>query len=574
MRLIKVNTACLALLALSSLTHCAAAEKAPVEESPRYAATMSQLPAAVAQSSSEKLWEEFQRSPYTHPQIPNVSYAGYRFSEKPLPSPAVVANVKDYGAKGDGKSDDWDAFHAAIEAAKTAGGGAILIPAGEYRLSKIVVLNASNLVLRGEGSGKTILQFTRPLAEVGPEKVGNWKASEGSPTCSWYGGLIWAEPGQPMLRPRDVEINIQPLAEAVPLAADAKQGDFELHVSETDAEKLQPLVGRVVPIAWTGGRELAMRIAGNSIMEQFDWSSYRELYDGSMTWIWANQIERIDGTKVTFKKPLRLDATVGNVHIGTTSPFISEIGIEGITIQFPLTEYAGHHREEGYNGLMLRSVVHGWVRDLEVVNADNGVILGGSSNCTVTDFKLSGRRNHHGTVMRFLSHDNLIQSFRIESQPIHGINTEGLSSGNVWRDGVMLYGTFDYHRMMSFDSVRTNITVNNTGGSGGNGTHGPGVGRRICHWNIRVTNGKPNSIAVPALFPNGALVGIQGTDLDLISTNLRRMPDGLDKGCIVADHGQVPAITDLFEAQLQLRLKTNNHQTASLREHTTHNGRE
>jgi hypothetical protein len=326
-------------------------------------------------------------------------------------------------------------------------------------------------------------------------------------------------------------------------------------VSEGDAAKLKPLVGKMVPVAWTGGRELALRIAGHEAMREFDWTKYRELYDGVMTWVWANQIEAVEGERVVFKKPLRLDAAAGRVQIGTTSPYLTNVGIERLAIHFPLTEYPGHHKEFGYNGMMFRRAAHCWVRDVAVVNADSSLIMGGETiNCTVTGLKLSGRQNHHGTMTRFMSHDNLFEKFRLEAPTMHGINTEGLSSGNVWHDGVMLYGTFDYHRMMSFDSVRTNITVRNTGGSGGNGTHGPGVGRRICHWNVRITGGSGKGIAQPALFSNAALVGIQGAALDLRATDLGRMPDGLNKGCIVADHGREPSPPDLFEAQLRMRL--------------------
>jgi hypothetical protein len=119
-----------------------------------------------------------------------------------------------------------------------------------------------------------------------------------------------------------------------------------------------------------------------------------------------------------------------------------------------------------------------------------------------------------------MCHDNLFANFRIESQPHHGLNTEGTSSGNVWRKGEMKFGTFDSHCMMSFDSVRTDITVNNTGGPGGAKDHGPFVGRRMTDWNIRITNGKGEWIAQPAILPMGTIAGIQGAQLFLKATGL------------------------------------------------------
>lgn len=45
---------------------------------------------------------------------------------------AQVYNVRDYGAKGDGKTLDSPAINAAINAAADAGGGQVLLPAGTY----------------------------------------------------------------------------------------------------------------------------------------------------------------------------------------------------------------------------------------------------------------------------------------------------------------------------------------------------------------------------------------------------------------------------------------------------------
>jgi len=505
------------------------------------AATTALAADALPQTTSAKLWADFQKAPYQHPNIPNVSFAGYAFGEKPLPDVRVVANVRDLGAKGDGKTDDTAAFKAAIDKAKATGVGAVLIPAGEYKLSDVLVLDADGLVLRGEGD-KSILAFTKPISQVARGVNG-----------SWFGGLIWigrdgaratAEPADP--------------AAAIDLLSGAKQGTFVVEVAPADAKRLAPLVGKTLTLTWTGGRtgrDLAKTIAGHKSMDAYDWSSWSAYKGGELVWTWANQIERIDGNQVTLKKPLRLDIDPDwRVRLGTDpSYFIQNCGVEKLMIKFPVTKKAPHLKEPGYNGPFFNRAAHCWLRDVTVENTDTGLNFTHTVNCTARGLRIIGRENHHGTMMRTMSHDNLIEGFKIESRPHHGINTEGTSSGNVWRDGVM-NGTFDSHCMMSFDSVRTNITITNMGGPGGAGHHGPFVGRRMTHWGIRVTNNKGEWIAQPALFPMGAIVGIEGTPLFLKDTNLWHMPPGLDKGCLIADIGKAPVPADLYEAQLKLRL--------------------
>lgn len=74
-------------------------------------------------------------------------------------------NVLDYGAKGDGSTDDQPAIQAAIDAA-TVAGGTVYIPAGTYKLEDGLVIQRPNISVRywtdvyiqGDGAGATILE--------------------------------------------------------------------------------------------------------------------------------------------------------------------------------------------------------------------------------------------------------------------------------------------------------------------------------------------------------------------------------------------------------------------------------
>ena len=493
-------------------------------------------PASAAETTSAALWQEFQKTPYTHPNIPNVSFAGYRFGELPLPAPKVVANVRDAGAKADGKTDDTKAFADAIARAKAAGGGAILVPAGTYRINGRIVLDSPNLVLRGEGAGKSILAFQNALNRVVGGDARRW---------SWSGGLIWIEPAQ------DAPAASFPAAS---IRKPAKMGDFVVEIDPAAAAQLKP--GQPLQISWTGDLSLCMHIAGHESMRAYDWNRWSAFKNGTLTWKWPNEIVRVDGGKVTLKKPLRLDVQDGwKVQLEPLPPYVTEVGVEGLTLQMPKHPQPAHLKDPGYNGVWLRRAIHCWVRDLTIENCDNGIIVDGSSNCTMTGWRLVGGGHHHGTMCRGGSHDNLLQNFTIESKPRHGLNTEGTSSGNVWRKGTMRHGTFDSHCMMSFDSVRTDIEIFNDGSPGGADDHGPFVGRRIAHWNIRITNGKGEWIAQPAILPMGTIAGIQGAPLEKKATRLWHLPDGYDKGAAIAEIGKAPIFPDLYEAQVKLRLK-------------------
>lgn len=67
-----------------------------------------------------------------------------------------VVNVKDYGAIGDGSTDDTAAIQAAINAMSTAGGGEIHFPKGTYKITSSLALK-SNVKLIGEGK-KSVLK--------------------------------------------------------------------------------------------------------------------------------------------------------------------------------------------------------------------------------------------------------------------------------------------------------------------------------------------------------------------------------------------------------------------------------
>jgi hypothetical protein len=66
-----------------------------------------------------------EKSPFTPPDIPEPTFAEKNY------------NVKDFGAVGDGKSNDTPAIDKAIEQCSNAGGGCVVIPAGTYQVASV-----------------------------------------------------------------------------------------------------------------------------------------------------------------------------------------------------------------------------------------------------------------------------------------------------------------------------------------------------------------------------------------------------------------------------------------------------
>ena len=81
------------------------------------------------------------------------------------PAKFDLFNVQDYGAVGDRKADDTEALKKAIEAASANGGGIVLVPDGEYRITEALNLG-DGVELRGNSGGRHVLG-NKPKEQLG-----------------------------------------------------------------------------------------------------------------------------------------------------------------------------------------------------------------------------------------------------------------------------------------------------------------------------------------------------------------------------------------------------------------------
>jgi hypothetical protein len=264
-------------------------------------------------------------------------------------------------------------------------------------------------------------------------------------------------------------------------------------------------------------------------------------------------ITTIDQNKITINRPLRLDVrTAWKPVIASDLPSVEDVGVEHLTIAFPVTRYTQHHAEPGFNAIAFQQISNGWVRDVRIVNADVGISLQTATRaCTLQQIELTaepGRARdnligHHGVLIGDMSQDNRVEDFKIEGRFIHDLCVSSLTSGNVFMDGRVTDLTMDHHRKAPYENLFTNIdggVGTNIWLSGGDEEAGPHAGARETFWNIRTVTPQPVSPWADQI----NMVGVSTTE----KTDTSKTGNWIEA---IAPDQLTPA--NLFTAQLQRR---------------------
>ena len=399
---------------------------------------------------SGELWDPAGR-------LPDYSYAGYHAGERELPEVEERWVVTDYGALGDGQTDDSDAIQAAITAAgeSLAAGetGALTFPPGTYRITDQIRLNHSGVVLRGAGRDETLLAFEVSLADV-------YGASE---QWSWSGGLISLEGDTG--------------GDLTTLAADAERGDLTLAV--TDSASL--VAGQFVILAQSDETGTLSSHLHNDQTSggECDWQQPYNYW-------WVVQLAEVTAGQVTLVQPLRMDARLEWGAVLREVTPLEEVGVEHLSVVFPETEYAGHLLEPGYNGITtIDGVVNGWVRDVRFDYVDNAILADPHTKwMTFEDIVIGGRGGHHGFNINHTA-DCLISDVAFETDFVHAVSVDHKANGNVFRRmTATTYIELDHHRDAPFENLFTNIPSAVSFVSGGSSCAGPPSGARETLWNL------------------------------------------------------------------------------------------
>jgi hypothetical protein len=386
-------------------------------------------------------------------RLPDFSYAGYHAGEQEIPFEAVTVMVGDFGAHPNDGEDDTVAIQAAIDQTDQ---GVIGFEAGRYELSGVIYIRKSHLVLRGAGQESTTLYFSKNLSDALGYQV-QW---------SWEGGMIW-------IATPDYGSTLSDLIEP------GTRGDRSLALVDTSG--IAP--GQMVALNLVDDEERSLGRHLHNDQEDAGTCSYQL----PLKLTWPVQVLAVDGNRVELKQPLRVDARLEWSPTLSSAPYLQEVGIEQLRIEFKEEEYAGHLLEPGYNAIYYQSgVFNSWVQNVTVAHADTAIGLDDRSKwITVRGVTLEGRYGHHGFNVSHTA-DCLFEDIQVNAEYRHTFSIEHRATGSVLsRAKSELEFTIDHHRDGAFENLFTEIDAPVSHYHGGNFCAGWPAGARETFWNNR-----------------------------------------------------------------------------------------
>ncbi len=482
--------------------------------------------------------------------LPDWSYAGYRWGEGPLPETPVgaVLDVTRFGAHPDDEADDTAAIRKALAAAHALEGPVVVrFAPGRYIVREILWIRRGHLALVGAGSGEggTVLAMPRPMAEMQlpPEfektrqyLVKNNKRVRGKlfSLFSWSGGILWTQLPERHTRHLGAAVGGTRGGHVVTLGTPVR---------------IEP--GTIVRLTWKnpdgpdgsllthvfGGHALEV---GQRLYENPD----RKLIGQELT------VVAVRGREVVVKEPLMHDVRPAWQCGLETRDWLREVGLQGFRVEFPDTEYAGHHTEAGYNAIYLQDLAHGWVRDVAIHNADSGILSDGCVNVTVAGVRCTGRAAHYcvlvGNCRRVL-----VRNFDFQAPALHCPSFNTGAQRCVFTHGRVHEARLDQHCGLNHQNLFDDLQV--TCGRardlfrhGGAGYWKPTAGAFNTFWNVCVTLGEGGKTGLKDA-PAARIVGLVTDPPIELDYGPGAYIEGLNRPGL--------AVPSLYEYQLKARLK-------------------
>lgn len=213
----------------------------------------------------------------------------------------------------------------------------------------------------------------------------------------------------------------------------------------------------------------------------------------------VQQVFRVRGTeggRLLLDRPLRFDVRPEwEANVARFEPGTTDVGIERLAFEFPEERYAGHWQEVGYNPVAFSGgTAHCWMREVRILNADNGPFVNGFFSTVEGLVIEAGRRRasdadttgHHGVTLG--GGDLLCTGLRMETRFFHDVTVTRGSVGNVFSKIEAVDFNMDHHRAAPYENLFTDIDAGDGGrlfGSGGAAGRGRHTAAGATFWNIR-----------------------------------------------------------------------------------------
>jgi hypothetical protein len=254
--------------------------------------------------------------------LPDFSYAGYHRGEV-APPEGVAGPVFEVGAENTGATDATLDIQRALDAASDAGGGTVHLPAGLYRCDGLLHVNRGGIELRGDGSARSRIVFTR------------WQGMTGLTHLAFQGA--------PSLGPD------------LPLAVDGLERSTTVEVA--DAGALQP--GDLVAVGWT---------ITDAFVAEHGMTGVWVSFNGQWRPFFRREVVSVDRAatpnRVQLDIPLRYRAQVRDgASLRQETGRLREVGIRGIGLSNAV-EWNSAWTNHRVHVLSLEGVTDGWVRDV------------------------------------------------------------------------------------------------------------------------------------------------------------------------------------------------------------------
>ena len=448
--------------------------------------------------------------------MPDFSYAGYHFGEKEIVTEAdtTYINITDFGAFPNDNKDDTKAILSALNFAHSVKGHVtVSFPKGRFIIKDILRISRSNITVSGKGMGTqgTQLYFPMPLSIIDKTpnldelrkylRLHNKKQRDTEiyiddyfSEYSWSGGVIWIQKEGTRPVPYLKELDQQP--QRIAIAKQGKRGGQIVEVN--DASSISE--GDILRIDWhnKGGEQggIIKSIYGNT--DQVIGSHHFNFPNRPLV-MQPTQIKSVHGNTVEIRDPLLHDINKDiPAHI-TSWEHLEEVGIEGLSIQFPTGDTYGHHVEQGFNGIYLTSVFNGWIRDVSFNNADSAILTENSGNVTISNIYSYGTRFGHYGIHLGSVHNFLVEDVTIMNSTVHTFSMNTKSTKSVFLRGQgFAQPTLDQHAGANHQNLYDNMTFHIEAArdekgpyydlwfGGGAGYWQPGHGRYNTTWNSKV----------------------------------------------------------------------------------------